>query len=166
LDANFFLTIAEIAVALAGFGSIAALIGRRASVDSAAVDAQRLRAMLEDSLATMFLAVLPIALARFAIPDGVVWGICGVLFILVVPYLWWSQVRRVRSLPTYQPGIAFQTAGRVNRLATVGLLAAGLSGVIALVPAYGLALVLELALAAAMFLRVASSLIASHEPAV
>ena len=122
--------------------------------------------MLEDSLATMILAVLPIALARFAIPDGVVWGICGVLFILVVPYLWWSHLRRVRSLPTYRPaGIAIQTAGHLNRLATIGLLGAGLSGVIALVPAYGLALVFELAIAASMFLRVTSSLIASHEPA-
>jgi hypothetical protein len=121
--------------------------------------------MLEDSLATMILAVLPIALARFAIPDGVVWGTCSVLFILVVPYFWWSQIRRMRPLPTYQPSITYQITGRVIRLATVGLLVTGLSGVVALVPAYGLALVFELFLAAGMFLRVASSLIASHEPA-
>ena len=64
-DADYFLTIAELAVALAGFGGLAALIGKRPGAESARVDAGRLRAMLEHSLATMILAVFPVALARF-----------------------------------------------------------------------------------------------------
>ncbi len=74
----------------------------------------------------------------------------------------WAQVRRVRRLPEYQPGIGYRTGGRVALLSTLGLLFAGFAGLIPLDPAYGLALVIELSLAAVMFLRVASSLMASH----
>ena len=164
LDAEFFLTTAELAVALAGFGSLAALIGRHRSAEPAAVDAERLRGMLEHSLATMILAVLPLALTRFQLPETLVWSSCGALFFFVVPYLWWSQVRRVRQVPGYHASIAYRVGGRALNLSTMALLAAGLSGAIALIPAYGLGLVFELAIAGGMFLRVASSLMAGHGP--
>ena len=44
------------------------------------------------------------------------------------------------------------------------VLFAGLVGLIPRQPAFGLALVIELSVAATMFLRVASSLMAIHEP--
>lgn len=47
---------------------------------------------------------------------------------------------------------------------TLALLASGLLGAIPLIPAYGVALVIELSMAAGMFLRVASSLMSSHSP--
>ena len=120
--------------------------------------------MLEHSLATMLLAVLPIALTRFQLPEALVWGSCGTLFLFAVPYLWWSQVRRVRQVPGYHASIAYRVGGRALNLSTMALLAAGLSGAIALIPAYGLGLVFELAIAGGMFLRVASSLMAGHGP--
>ena len=162
LDADYFLTIAELAVALAGFGSLAALIGRRTGAESAAVDAGRLRAMLERSLAAMILAVLPVSLARFALPQPIVWGTSSVLFMIAASYLQFAPVYRMRRLPEYQPGLAYRLSGRIALLLTLGLLSMGLLDFIPLQPAYGLALVIELAVAAVMFLRVASSLMASH----
>ena len=47
--------VAEIGAALAGFGSLAGVIGRRGSLDSPEVDAGRLRGMLERALAVVLL---------------------------------------------------------------------------------------------------------------
>lgn len=164
LVGDYFLTIAELAVALAGFGSLAALIGRRPGGESAAVDASRLRAMLERSLTAMILAVLPVSLARFELPPHLVWGAPAVLFAIAEPYLHIAPVRRMRRIPSYQPGLAYRLSGRVALVLILGLLFAGLVGLIPLQPAFGLALVIELSIAATMFLRVASSLMAIHEP--
>jgi hypothetical protein len=164
LDADYFLTIAELAVALAGFGSLAALIGRQPGAESAAVDAGRLRAMLERSLAAMILAVLPVSLGRFELPEHLIWGAPAVLFAVVAPYLHVAPIRRMRRDPSYQPGLGYRLSGWAALVATLGLLLAGLVGLIRLQPAFGLALVIELSVAASMFLRVASSLMSIHKP--
>lgn len=164
MDSDYLLTIAELAVALAGFGSLAALIGRRTGTESAAVDAGRLQAMIEHSLATMILAVLPVSLARFEFPQIVVWGVPSFLFAIAATYLQLSPVRRLRRIPEYQPGLAYRLSGPLALALIVALLFAGLLEIIPLQPAYGLALLVELAIAATMFLRVASSLMAGHEP--
>ena len=126
MDGDYFLTIAELAVALAGFGSLAALIGRRTGSESAAVDAGRLRAMLERSLTTMVVAVLPIALSNFALPDRVVWGVPSVLFATAAPYVHIAPIRRMRRDPTYRPGLAYALSGWGTLVAILGLLLAGL----------------------------------------
>ena len=164
MDADYLLTIAELAVALAGFGSLAALIGRRTGIESAAVDAGRLQAMIEHSLATMILALLPVSLARFELPQTVVWGAPSVLFAIAATYLQLSPVRRLRRIPEYRPGLAYRLSGPFALALIVGLLSLGLLEIIPLQPAYGFALVVELTVAAVMFLRVASSLMAGHQP--
>ena len=164
MDDDYFLTIAELAVALAGFGSLAALIGRRSGGESAAVDAGRLRAMLERSLTAMILAVLPVSLGRFELAQHWVWGTPAVLYAVAAPYLHIAPIRRMRRDPNYRPGIAYMLSGWVALIFTLGLLFAGLAGLIPLRPALGLALVIELSVAASMFLRVASSLMAGHQP--
>lgn len=164
MDGDYFLTIAELAVALAGFGSLAALIGKRPGGESAAVDAGRLRAMLERSLTAMLLAVLPVSLQHFELPTRLVWGVPAVLFVLAEPYLHFAPIRRMRRVPGYRPGLAYWLSGQIAGLLIVGLLLAGLAGLVPLPPAFGLALVVELSVAATMFLRVASSLMAIHQP--
>ena len=78
-------------------------------------------------------------------------------------YLQLVPVYRLRRIPEYQPGIAYRVSGPFALLTIVGLLSTGLLGIIPLKPAYGLALVVELSVAAVMFLRVASSLMAGHD---
>jgi hypothetical protein len=162
VDTEFFLTVAELSVALAGFGSLASLIGRQPGSESAAVDAGRLRGMLERSLSVMILAIFPVSLASFDVPSHIVWRVSGVLFAVSAPLLFWLPVRRLRKLPEYRPSLAYRSIGRVGLAITLGLLASGLVGALPMAPAYGVALVVELAIAAGMFLRVASSLMGSH----
>jgi hypothetical protein len=166
LDADFFLTIAELAVALAGFGSLASLIGRQSGPESAAVDAGRLRGMLERSLTLMILSILPISLTRFELSSDIVWGVCGALFAVAAPLLFWLPIRRLRPLPEYQPGLAYKAGGYTALAVTLALLISGLVGLLPLIPAYGVALVVELSVAAGMFLRVASSIMSSRTPPV
>ena len=162
LDSDYFLTIAELAVALAGFGSLAALIGRRSGPESAAVDAARLRMMVEHSLATMLLAVLPVSLARFDLSPHFVWVTSGVIFAISTPCVFWAGFRRVARIRDYNPGLAYRVSGLALLILTPCILVAGLGGLIPLGPAYGLALVVQLSVASLTFLRVASSLMAGH----
>ena len=162
LGTEFFLTIAELSVALAGFGSLASLIGRQPGAESAAVDAGRLRGMLERSLSVMILAIFPVSLTAFGLPSDVVWGVSGALLFVSAPLLYWLPVRRLRRLPEYQPSFAYRSIGQVGLAISLGLLVSGFLGMLPMMPVYGVALVIELALAAGMFLRVASSLMGSH----
>lgn len=120
--------------------------------------------MLERSLSVMILSIFPIALTHFELRAGIVWGACGVLFAFSAPFLHWLPIRRLRRLPEYRPSVAYQMGGHVALAMTLGLLASGLMGALPLIPAYGVALVVELTVAAGMFLRVASSLMGSHSP--
>ena len=122
--------------------------------------------MLERSLTAMILAVLPVSLERFELPPELVWGAPAVLLAVAEPYLHLAPIRRMRRFPSYQPGLAYRLSGQIAMLLILGLLLAGLTGFLPLRPAFGLALVVELTVAATMFLRVASSLMAVHEPPV
>ena len=164
LGTEFFLTVAELSVALAGFGSLASLIGRQPGAESAAVDAGRLRGMLERSLSVMLLSIFPVSLTSFELPSDIVWRVSGAIFFVAAPLLFWLPVRRLRRLPEYQPSFAYRSIGRIGLAVTLGLLVSGFIGALPMMPAYGIALVIELAIAAGMFLRVASSLMGSHSP--
>ena len=120
--------------------------------------------MLERSLTVMILAVLPVSLGQFEVPQHLVWGAPSVLLAVAAPYLHVAPIRRMRRDPSYQPGLAYRLSAWVALALTLGLLFAGLVGLIPLQPAFGLALVIELSVAATMFLRVASSLMAIHKP--
>jgi hypothetical protein len=120
--------------------------------------------MLERTLTVMILSIFPISLSQFEISSGIVWGLSGVLFAVAAPLLFWLPLRRLRQLPEYRPSFAYRAGSYVCEAVTVGLLASGLVGALPLIPAYGVALVVELVIAAGMFLRVASSLMGSHSP--
>ena len=120
--------------------------------------------MLERSLSLMILSIFPISLTYFELPSGNVWGVSAMLFAVSAPLLFWLPLRRLRKLPEYRPSFAYRLTGYTGLAVTLGLLASGLVGALPLIPAYGVALVVELAVAAGMFLRVASSLMGSHSP--
>jgi hypothetical protein len=120
--------------------------------------------MLERSLSLMILSIFPISLTYFELPSGIVWGVSGVLFAVSALLLFWLPLGRLRKLPEYRPSFSYRLAGYIGLAVTLGLLVSGLVGAIPLIPAYGVALVVELAVAAGMFLRVASSLMGGHSP--
>ncbi len=66
--------VAELAIALAGFASLVAIIGRRQGRDTAVVDAIRLRWMLEISLLTSAFALLPLLPFHAGLSENSTWG--------------------------------------------------------------------------------------------
>ena len=76
------LTIAEIAVALAGFASIVTVVAHRADNRSRIADVARLRLMLEVALRNAGFAVLPLPFLQLAPSDPAVWRISSGLYLV------------------------------------------------------------------------------------
>jgi len=77
------LTIAEIAVALAGFASLVSVIGGRQNDTSRVIASLRLRTMLELAFRNAFFALLPLPFLQFAPSDPIVWRISSGLYIAI-----------------------------------------------------------------------------------
>ncbi len=77
------LTIAEIAVALAGFASLVSVIGGRQNDTSRVIASLRLRTMLELAFRNAFFALLPLPFLQFAPYDPIVWRISSGLYIAI-----------------------------------------------------------------------------------
>ena len=92
------LTIAEIAVALAGFASIVSVIARRADGRSRIADAARLRMMLEVALRNAGFAVLPLPFLQLAPSDPVVWRISSGFYLVVALVYGVIRLRSQRGL--------------------------------------------------------------------
>ena len=81
-DSEILLTLAEIAVAFAGFASIAVLFRRREKGKWDPADAFRYRSMLANGLFCCVFAFLPLVLGRFELPDRLLWSICSALLLI------------------------------------------------------------------------------------
>jgi len=77
------LTIAEIAIALAGFASLISVIGRRSSDTDRATSSHRLRLMLEVSFRNAAFALLPLPFIEIAPSDPMLWRIFSGLYLAV-----------------------------------------------------------------------------------
>ena len=77
------LTIAEIAIALAGFASLITVIGHRSSGTAHAAGALRLRLMLELSFRNAAFALLPLPFVQIAPSDPMLWRIFSGLYLVV-----------------------------------------------------------------------------------
>ena len=77
------LTIAEIAIALAGFASLISVIGRRSSDTARAIGSLRLRLMLETSFRNAAFALLPLPFVQIAHSDPMLWRIFSGLYLVV-----------------------------------------------------------------------------------
>jgi hypothetical protein len=71
------LTLAEIAVAFAGFSSIVAIFQQSSDPERGSFDLFRFWVMLEFSLAALFFSLLPLPLGFLGLASGVVWSIAG-----------------------------------------------------------------------------------------
>ena len=72
-ESDVLLTIAEVAVAFAGFSSLVGILGQRSSLDDPRVLGVRMRAMLLSSLVVVAFSILPVALGRYAATSELVW---------------------------------------------------------------------------------------------
>jgi hypothetical protein len=91
------LTIAELAVALAGFASLVSVIGG-ANDASRASASLRLRAMLEIALRNAAFALLPLPFLQFAPSDPLVWRISSGVYIAAIAGHFFLRLRS-RLLP-------------------------------------------------------------------
>jgi hypothetical protein len=74
-DTELLYTIAEVAVAFAGFASLVSVLGRRYSRDDPRLDALRLRAMLLSSLIVIGFSLFPFLPIWLGLSDAGVWRI-------------------------------------------------------------------------------------------
>lgn len=75
------LTLAEIAVAFAGFSSVVAIFQRGTERGAAGYDRFRFWVMLEHSLAALLFSLLPFPLHFVGLADGAVWSACGLALV-------------------------------------------------------------------------------------
>ncbi len=99
MDSDSLTLMAELAIALAGFSSLVAIIGQRLSRDSPAVQATRLRAMLETSLLTGAACVIPLVAAKSPMPLAAVWRGSSAVLMVAIALLLAHQLRLRRSRP-------------------------------------------------------------------
>ena len=150
------LTLAEIAVALAGFTGIVGVLGRRAQDPTRAISWFRLRAMLEIALRNAAFAVLPIPFLDLVSPETVVWRVAsGAYFLAVIAYI--LLRRRSESATTVGQtlGSPFLVLLPISLFACIANVL-GLAGPNA-VSLYLLSLVLGLVTAGMLFLSVAAT---------
>lgn len=161
---DLLLTLAEIAIAFAGFASIAAVLGRERSRDDPRFDAWRLRNVLEASLAVGLFAVFPFIPHAFALGEDAAWRLSALAFLLWNVAGVFMSVRRARALQ--QQGTDTGSLGYLLLFVAIELsidlpLLAVALGLLPQVASavYLVALILSLVQAGLFFIRLVSSLL-------
>jgi hypothetical protein len=99
-ETDILLTIAEIGVALAGFASLAAILGRRYKHTDPLVNAIRLRGLLDAGLSTMLLALIGVLMLQIGGSSRWVWqgsGIAGLVFVSAIGTAAFRRLSALRS---------------------------------------------------------------------
>lgn len=98
-SSDFFLTLGEIAVTLAGFAGVVVVFRRRESGAWEAADLSRLRGMLGLSLGAGFFAVVPVGLHRAGASEATAWSVCSLALACWLLAVVYRVSRAARSLP-------------------------------------------------------------------
>ncbi len=96
--------VAELAIALAGFASLVAIIGRRQGRDTAVVDAIRLRWIFEIGLLTSAFALVPLLPFHAGLSENSTWRLCAALFAASGSTFLVYTLRRLSRIPDYPLG--------------------------------------------------------------
>lgn len=102
---DILLTIAEIGVALAGFASLAAILGRRYKDTDPLVNAIRLRGLLDAGLSAMLLALIGVLMLQIGGSSRWVWqgsGIAGLVFVATIGTAAFRREKLRRHLPGFK----------------------------------------------------------------
>lgn len=160
-------SLSQIAVAFAGFGSIASALAPQKTSDITRVEAGRLLNMLSATLPTAILGMTPSALALFDLPARGVWGISAAIALAVFAF---SMPRSLGRTFHMMRTKAFNWFSGITNLAmlaaTVTLFLLCLLGIPSSDPAasYVAGILLLLTMSAILFFRVAYSILRTHAP--
>jgi hypothetical protein len=155
--------IAELAAAFAGFTAIVSVLNTRTDAGKRALDVIRLRAMLEASLCTIGLALLPTLLLEVGVGEPA-WRWASGIAAVSVAVLYVAQLRRgftpeMKRIPGYSRVFANFLAGL--GLVGLGCVLAGALGVGNPAALYLGALTMLLSVAGLQFFRVSVSIMGS-----
>ena len=153
--------VAELAIGLAGFSGLVAIVGSRAGRDAPEVDAARLRAALEFSLLATAFALLPSLPIEAGMRDSDALRLCSALFAASGAVFTVFKVRTVRVLPNFSVRGWHVFWPSLSASAILVLVAAALA-IVPLTAAYLWGLYVYLALSAIVFLRLVLSLLESN----
>lgn len=104
------LTIAQIGVTVAGFASLASVVGQTRTSTDPRVNAIRLRGLLNTSLATMLLALVAVLLLAIQGLGSWAWRGASILGLLCAVPIGWGALKRDRprrALPGYNKPVAW-----------------------------------------------------------
>ena len=104
-ETDILLTVAEIGVALAGFASLAAILGRRYKHTDPLVNAIRLRGLLDAGLSTMLLALIGVLMLQIGGSSPWVWqgaGVAGLIFVSTIGTAAFRREKLRRNLPGFR----------------------------------------------------------------
>jgi hypothetical protein len=154
-SSDFFLTLGEMAVTLAGFASVVVVFNRRESGTWDRADVTRLRGMLGASLNAAFFSMLPVGLHRAGVSEAAVWSVssfvlsCLMMFVVVVIF---GQIRSLPSGSYSRPGSHLMrgSLALVAFLLVLNAFSLGFTGGPAI---YILAVALLLVMAGVLFIR-------------
>lgn len=102
-ETEILLTVAEIGVALAGFASLAAVLGRRQKDTDPLVNAIRLRGLLDAGLSAMALALFGVLMMRIGGNEPWVWRVTAIAGMAIVGSIGAAAFRR-EKLRRHLPG--------------------------------------------------------------
>jgi len=165
-EVEILLTIAEVAVAFAGFASIVSVLGRRNGRDISPFHRAALRGMILTSLAVVFCSFAPLVPLKFGIDPIASWRLSGLFLFAVAVAVTIAGARDGRHMRSGGVPLAIRLVGAAQLLLPAGLAALAASGWFPnSSPAlYLLALLLLLALAGALFAGILLTFIAPREP--
>lgn len=156
--ADALLSLAEFAVALAGFMGVV-MVFRRPEADLHPYDSHRIKISLATTLSPAFLALLPAGLSLSGLSNGILWGLCSSLGALVSIGCLALETCGRRRLPSAAKALISPTVVRIFQVLLGLSLALHVINLSAFsfeprAGLYFLALVLSLGFGAVAFVRV------------
>ena len=109
-EIEILLTVAEIGVALAGFASLAAVLGRQQKGTDPLVNAIRLRGLLDAGLSTMLLALIGVLMIQVGGSAAWVWQTAagaGIVFVSTIGTAAFRREKLRRHLPGFRRRASF-----------------------------------------------------------
>ena len=161
IDTDILYTLAELAVALAGFSAVIGVLSRRKDPTDRKVNALRLQVMLETCFMVAAAALVPTLLSHFSVDSTVIWRVASAIFLCIaIPFEFIAR-NRTRDMPNLT--LTKINVNTVNWSLSIGadlILVAVLLDVVGTKSEafYLVALFLQLILAGILFVQFASEL--------
>jgi len=99
MDKDILFTLAEIAVALAGFSAIIGVLGARKGATDLHINSLRLQVMLETCFMVAAASLIPVLIEKFGLGSNMLWRLASAAFLcMAIPFEFIAQ-SRTKNLP-------------------------------------------------------------------